>query len=448
MNKKVILKIERTSKREFLSKIPSSPGVYIFLSKEKNVLYIGKSKNLKNRVSSYFLNLITGKTRKMINQSAFLSFFKTGSEIEALLLEASLIKKYKPKYNVIQKDDKSPIYIIITKEKLPRLVLGRKADTQKENVKSFYGPFLSTRVARNLLRNARKFIPFSDHKIGKKPCIYSQIGLCKPCPNFIEGVKNQKEKNALIREYLKNIKKLNYFFRADIKRLEKELEAEMRSAAKAQDFEKALSIKEKIEIFKFLTKPTRNPDEYLQNPNLIEDQRKREVKSLEKFLSGFFKIRRIRRIECYDVSHISGVCGTASMVVFTDGEKNQQEYRHFKLKESSNNDLQSLFEVIRRRLKHLKDWGMPDLIVIDGGKPQLSAVIPILAKYKIPVVAIAKKLEEIVIPVRTKGYNHYLKYHLKDKDFGNLIIRIRDESHRFAKKYHHYLIKKQQGFDF
>lgn len=439
MHKKNVLKVNKTSKRVFFSRIPETPGVYFFLDSNKTPLYVGKAKNLKNRLSSYFSIALIGKTKEMVKRSCFLSFIKTESEIEALILEANLIKKYQPKYNIIQKDDKSPLYIIITKEKYPRLILGRKSDLKGKNVDKFYGPFLSTRTARNLLRNIRNFIPFSDHKLAKKPCIYSQIGLCDPCPNFIEVQKNKKIKESKKREYFKNIRRINHFLRGDVKKVIRELEMEMKLFAKKQEFEKALEIKNKLENLKFLLQPLRYPDEYLQNPNLVEDQRKEELKSFVQFLNMFMKIRKIKRIECYDVSHISGTYAAASMVVFINAEKASREYRHLRLKKSINNDLECLYETIERRLNHLEDWGKPDLIIIDGGKPQLSVLFPILKDYKIPLVGIAKKFEELVIPVFKENKIYYLKYKLKNEKFGNLIIRIRDEAHRFARSYHHKL---------
>jgi len=439
MNKKVVLELHTTPKKELFLEIPTLPGVYLFLAQDKKPLYVGKAKNLKNRLSSYFLGVLIRKTKEMVKEAKFLSFIKTESEIEALILEANLIKKYQPKYNVIQKDDKSPLYIIITKEKYPRLILGRKSEIKGKNVDRFYGPFLSTRIARNLLRNIRRFIPFSDHKLGKKPCIYSQIGLCNPCPNLIENTKEESKRKELKKDYLRNIRKVKYFLSGNIKKVEKELTIEIKNLAQKQEFEKALEAKNKLETFKYLTSPIRNPDEYLENPNLIEDQREEEVESFISFLSKFFRIKKLRRIECYDVSHTSGAYATASMVVFMDGNKSSRDYKQFRLKRSINNDRESLIEVINRRLKHLKDWGKPDLIIVDGGKPQISAVYPILKRNKIPLIGIAKRFEELVVPILENNQTTYLKHRIKNEKFGNLIIRIRDESHRFAQRYHHKL---------
>ncbi|BCX14880.1 MAG: UvrABC system protein C [Patescibacteria group bacterium] len=440
MNKKVVLKISKKLKESNLSKLPRNPGVYFFMSDKKEVLYVGKAKNLKNRISSYFSNLIVGKTKTMVEKSKYLSFIKTESEIEALILEANLIKKYKPKYNIIQKDDKSPLYILITKEKYPRLILGRKKDIQKKDLIGFYGPFLSTRTAKRILRSIRKFIPFSDHKIGRKPCMYSQINLCNPCPNFIESIDNKQENRLLFKKYLQNIKRVRLFLEGDIKRVERELNKEMESFIDKEDFENAKEIKERIESLRLLTKPLNKTDEYLENPNLLQDKIKIELNSLLEFLNNFFKIKKLKRIECYDVSHLSGILGTASMVVFIDGEKSSSDYRHFRLKESSNDDQKSLLEILNRRIKYLKDWGKPDLVIVDGGRPQLSAVWKVFFQNKIPVIGIAKKFEELVIPIFENNRIKYFKYKIKDKPFGNLIIRIRDETHRFALRYHRKLI--------
>jgi len=315
--------------------------------------------------------------------------------------------------------------------------LQRKSNLKKEKIISFYGPFLSTQTARKLLRDIRKFIPFSDHKIGKKPCFYHQIGACDPCPNLIEQIKDSEEKKKAFKRYRRNIKNIRYFLEGKTKKVETELLKQIKELAAQEQFESALKIREKLERFHLLTQPIRKPQDYLENPNLIEETRKEELASLLKFLRKFFKIKKLVRIECYDISHLSGISAAASMVVFKNGEKSPADYRRFKIKKSSADDLKSLEEVIKRRLLHLDDWGRPDLIIVDGGKPQVLTFQKILKDYNLPVVGIAKRFEKLIIPYSP---NVFISISLKDKPFGNLVIRIRDESHRFAQKYHHFLI--------
>ncbi len=423
----------------FIKKIPSEDGVYKFIDKNKKVLYVGKSVNLRSRISSYFTTRILPKTKKMVSSSKYVSFIITRNEFESLILEAELIKKEKPKYNVIQKDDKSPLYIKITKEEFPRVVLCRKTEMKKDKRSLYFGPYLSTKDVKSVIRTIRKFIPFSDHKPEKKPCFYSQIGLCNPCPSLIKKTTDQQTKKRLRSVYLRNISRVKNILKGNILFVKKRLDKELKNLVEEERYEEAKELSKRLDFFEKILQRKTEPQEYLENPNLVVDIREKEVESLQNFLKNYYKIKKLKRIECFDISHISGKNVVGSMVVFLDGDKRPSLYRKFKIKNPKNDDFSSIREVIQRRLNHLRDWGTPDLIIIDGGKPQLIALLDILRGEKIPFVGIAKKEEEIVIPVVENNGLGFVRKKIKEEDFGNLIIRIRDESHRFAHKYYRLL---------
>src|SRR5216684_4187935 len=168
-----------------ISKIPLNPGVYEFKNNTGKIIYIGKAKNLKNRLNSYFLTNLLPKTAQMVNTASSVSYTIVNSEFEALLLEANLIKKYKPKYNIALKDDKSPLYIGITKDKCPRIITFRKSDIENLKLKTYFGPYLTGYSAARVLKLIRKIFPYSTHIPANRICIYNQLGLCNPCPSEI-----------------------------------------------------------------------------------------------------------------------------------------------------------------------------------------------------------------------------------------------------------------------
>ena len=177
--------------KKILQNLPEAAGVYIFYL-ENRPIYIGKAVNLKSRVSSYFGVNLAPKTAKMVSEAEELGFIKVTSEIDSLLLEAKLVHDLKPRYNATLKDDKHPLYIRITKEKYPRIVTARKIEEKEPNL-AFYGPFPSSWAVRSVLRMLRRIFPYSEHKLGRRPCLYSHIGLCEPCPSFIEKLKTKNE---------------------------------------------------------------------------------------------------------------------------------------------------------------------------------------------------------------------------------------------------------------
>lgn len=373
------------------------------------------------------------KTAKMISEANFISFIQVTSELEALLLEARLIRKYMPHYNIAAKDDKHPLYIRITKEKYPRIVTARKIDEKEKNL-AFYGPFPSSRSVYSVLRMLRRIFPYSDHKLGKRGCLYSHIGLCSPCPNNIENTNETALKADLYKKYRTNIRKIKSILDGKIDIVAKDLEKEMSASSKAQNYEEAAAIRNQIEHLEYVTRPQMPTDFYMQNPNLYSDQRETELRQLLRILSeNNIKIENLKRIECFDIAHLAGVNATASMVTFTDAEADKKEYRHFKIRKAKGgDDYDSMREVGRRRMNHLEDWGKPDLIIVDGGRGQVSAFSEVVTG--IPVVGIAKHPDRLIIGEQ--------KIRLTGSPL-NLVSRMRDEAHRFARRYHHKLVSRE-----
>lgn len=401
--------------------------------KDSKVIYIGKAINLKRRVSSYFDLDLEPKTAKMISEANFISFIQVTSELESLLLEARLIRQYMPHYNIAAKDDKHPLYIRLTKEKYPRIITARKIDGQEKNL-AFYGPFPSSRSVYAVLRMLRRIFPYSDHKLGKRGCLYSHIGLCSPCPNDIEQNSNQESKTVDTKKYKSNIRKIKSILDGNIDLVAKDLEKEMKAASRNQNYEEAAAIRNQIEHLEYITRPQMPTDFYMENPNLYSDQRELELRQLQKILSANnIKIENLKRIECFDIAHLAGVNATASMVTFIDAEANKKEYRHFKIRKAKGgDDYDSMREVGKRRMKHLEDWGKPDLIIVDGGAGQVKAFSENVEN--IPVVGIAKHPDRLIVGEQ--------KIRLTGNPL-NLVSRMRDEAHRFARRYHHKLVSRE-----
>jgi len=350
----------------------------------------------------------------MIKEASDIAYIQVTSELEALLLEAKLIKIIQPKYNIIAKDDKHALYIKITNDEYPTIKPVRSNGD--------FGPFPSSSKVYSVLRTLRHIFPYADHKLGKKACIYSQIGICNPCPNTIT-TKDEKSR------YHKNINNIKKILNGDIVKVIKSLEKEMNLLSKSEKYEKAEIVRNQVESLKYITQKRISENRFLENPNLSEDIKNEELKALQNvlFVNYKLKIVNLSRIECYDISHISGYFATASMVTFVNGEAEKSLYRRFKIINSKNNDVGIMSEIAFRRAKNIGKWGIPDLIFVDGGEAQANVFRNIFNKYHIPVVAITKGREFTDFPNRQAL---------------NLVTRIRDESHRFAKIYHHLLFKK------
>ena len=430
-------------RRTLANQLPTTAGIYIFF-KDGTPIYIGKAINLKRRVISYFDLDLEPKTYKMISEATELAFLKVTSELESLLLEARLIRLYMPHYNIIAKDDKHPLYIVITKEKYPRVLTVRKIEsTGIKNILSI-GPFPSSTSVKAVLRMIRRVFPYSDHKITKRGCLYSHIGLCNPCPSVVENTVDSDEKNKLRKVYLLNIKRIKSVLEGRFDGVKKDLNKEMDLFSRKEKYEEAAEVRNKIKNLEYITKPSMPTDFFIENPNLYQDIRNKEIVELKNVLAKYIEIKVPKRIECFDIAHLAGTNPTASMVTFINGEADKSYYRNFKIKQvKGNSDVDSLREVIKRRLNHKEDWGVPDLIIVDGGKPQVATFIKELAQSAIPVVGLAKKMETFVIPITLNGELGFTELRVPRGPVLNLVQRMRDEAHRFARRLHHKLVSKE-----
>lgn len=397
--------------------IPRKPGVYIFKGKTGNILYVGKAIDLHSRVNSY-KHSGDSKTKILYAKTAKTETIVVESELEALLLEANLIKKYLPPFNVRLTDDKDYLYIAVTKEDFPRIITARKNNLPKK----FWGPFPSSRTIRETLKSFRKVFPWCSASQGDalqhKPCFYYHLKLC---PGPCAGVISKQDYNKIISRFSK-------FMDGKKDQLIADLTAEMKQFSEKQKFEEAARIKKVIEGVLYLTQANRTRL-YLENPNFLEQESKIALVELQKDLN----LKKLpERIEGYDISNISGKEATGSMVVLTNGEIDKSLYRKFKIRITGRpNDVGMHKEMLRRRLKH-QEWPMPDLIIVDGGRGQAKAAKFEIqnSKFKIPLFGLAKKMEWLYPPegdvVKLSKKSPALK----------LLQKLRDEAHRFAINYH------------
>ena len=416
--------------------LPTKPGIYLFLNEKNRILYVGKAKNLKKRVNSYFAKYIVlgPKTQILVSQIKRIKTIIVPSEIEALLLEINYIKKYKPKYNIRLTDGKNYPLIRVSTEKYPKILIARRSDDNPPAGGSIYfGPFPNAKEMRIVLKIIRKIFPYqSVPNHPKKMCLYYHLGLC-PCPPVFDSVEFRKE-------YKKTIKHIVDFLNGNTKKIIKDLIKERDLLSHSESFEKAKEIQNKINAIEIITGPfynnTFDPD---INPNFMEDLIKKEILDLKEILNkNGVLIKNLERIECYDISNISGTNATGSMVVFTDGEKDSQWYRRFKIRlENKPNDFAMIAEVLKRRLSH-PEWPMPNLIIVDGGKGQVSSGLKVLKETnnQIPLIGLAKREETII----TSDFKQISLP--KNSNALKLIMRIRDEAHRFAVTYHRKLRSK------
>jgi len=536
--------------QQTLKLLPTLPGCYIYYDKEGNVIYTGKAKNLKKRVMSYFCGKQeTVKNRTLVPQIERLEYIITNTEVEALILESHLIKKYKPKYNVLLKDDKKYPYFLITDDDFPRITVMRKKNINPDKGR-YYGPYTDGRAMHATLDFLKQIFPLKQCKTPKfksRPCLYFQIGRClAPC----QGMVSPDEYKALVAQ-------VELFLSGKQSELMKQILAQMEAYSQSQQYEKAaklrdsyLDLKKTLEKQKVVYENTKlnedilslmadngifaivilmiregrlidkkefvyeveeadrteffstffkeyystlklsYPDKIISNEleavgekalyeewleiiarkkiklSYGKNQQDKELQALAdknakvtldnaklakmtkirddfneigSYLAEKLKLKNFpHRIECYDISHIQGTNTVASMVVFINGLKKRSEYKKFKIKmtEGKPDDFASMKEVLTRRLLRIGEpkWEKPDLIIIDGGKGQLSSVMEIINELGvegIDVVSLAKKNEEVFLPGKSKPV-------ILPRNSSALFLfqRIRDEAHRFAITFH------------
>lgn len=433
--------IPQKTLQKTLKTLTTRPGCYLYKNREGKVIYVGKAKNLKSRVRQYFgkKDTLTPKTQLLVAQIATIETIPTDSEFEAILLEATLIRTNQPKYNAIAKDDKSPLYIAITLRKtLPRIVFERK--TTIDSPGSLYkdaliiGPFQSGRIIRQLLRSIRKIVPYCvQRKRDGHPCFYTHIGLCDPCPSVIAKMPDSPEAREARRTYRKNISRIALLLDGKSKAVLRELEKEMEGFAKALEFEKASAIKRQLNALDLLMLRSFDPMVYMDHSTLPNPSYSERLDALVQVLkTKGLVLSTPKRIECIDISNISGDWATGSLVVFTGGVPDTREYRRFRIKISGiPNDVAMMREVVLRRFRH-PEWTFPDLLVVDGGKPQVTAAKQALS-LEIPIIGLAKRFEEIIVP---SGKTYQSIRLVRASPALQLLQHIRDEAHRFAKRYH------------
>ncbi len=442
-----------------ISKLPKETGVYA-LSKGAELLYIGKAVNIKERVKQHFQqpsycdSLFLDKVKKVgyiktdsefAEHSAHLTSHPTpqGSTIEALILEANLIKKYRPKYNVVWKDDKNYFYVAITNEEFPRVFITHQLKIKNCKLKiDIIGPFVEGKSLKTTLTFLRKVFPYYTSKSHPRgSCLWCGLRLC-PGPNPDR------------KDYRKNIKNLISVLRGKSGKVLRNLKEEMEKSSVSQDYEKAAKLRDKIISLEKIISHTR-----VFEPVDLRLQQTVEIDP-QQVLRRILNVKKaIRRIEAYDISNIQGKEATGAMVVFTNGQPDKSQYRKFKIKIAGKpNDVAMLKEILSRRFNHL-EWPLPDLMLIDGGKAQLNAALSITRNPNFPsrvgahvkpagemwgkareklgfrIISLAKRKNELFVEGRKKPV--LLK--TMPREIFNLILQLRDEAHRFAIAYHHKL---------
>ena len=430
--------------------LPELPGVYIFRSEKKKVLYVGKAINLKSRVSSYFANpdLLDPKTSALVSKIENIEHIEVQNEIEALLLESELIKRYRPPYNINLKDDKFYKYIFIDNESPKKIGTTRKISIGKHK---YFGPYPESTSISIILKTLRKIFPYRDcsfakfnrYKNAKRPCLYGHIGLCMaPCQGDLQITTNDQ-----------NVKKISEYLSGDRKKLFNAIENEMKLASKNLEFEKAAYLRDQVASYNYLTQEIGNIREYIEVPNTIEIKNTDGIVELIRVLQEKANLSFGKnigaanfRIETFDISNIQGKNAVGAMVVTTGGAPDKNEYRRFKIQtKDTPNDFAMMKEMLTRRFSRKENqekWNDPNLIVIDGGKGQLSYALEALKNTgkNFPIIGLAKREEEIIY-VNKDGIFDILKLP-KLSIALNILKKGRDEAHRFGITYYRKLHRK------
>ncbi len=423
--------------------LQTTPGVYIYKNAEDRILYVGKAINIKRRVLQYFHASahMEYKTHVLMMHVSSIEIIHTVSEFDALLLEAKLIHTYAPKYNILAKDDKSPLYIRIRNNtSVPKIEFVRLRQCARDT--DVYGPFQSSKTARDLMRSIRTVIPFcTAKKWTGHACIYFQIGLCHPCPSVFMKLHDPSEQKRSLKEYSQNIHRIRLILSGKSERVKKQFYNRMIDDAKQHHFEDAAKMRDRINALERLHTKRYDPAAYMYKVQDIASELDEETKQMTSLLSQYDRrITSIHRIECYDISHLSGSHTVGSMVVAIDGVPDTGLYKRFRIRTSLNDDSASMKEMLLRRLTH-REWTYPDLIIVDGGKNQIGSALHALTHVhiNIPVIGIAKWDERIIIP---SGHTFLTLKLSMDNSVLKIIRRIRDEAHRFANAYRKILLRK------
>jgi excinuclease ABC subunit C len=396
--------------------LPDKSGVYLYKDEQGTVIYVGKATSLKRRVSSYWTGAKDAKTTELLRHIRSIDYQECGSVLEALVVEANLIRRWQPKYNILARDDKSFLYLAFTRTEYPRPVMLRGRDlanAPKSQYLATFGPFIQPAALRAALEILRRIFPYSNCEPRKGPIGSSgKVKPPKPCFDFHIGKCAGVCIGAADKsEYRENIKNLIKFFKGQSAGIIKDAKKKMAEAAKSEDYERAALYRNRIRD--------------------LTNVRDVSVLTRETAPQEFIDV--FGRIEGYDISNVGGEHAVGSMVVFEDGVPKKSAYRIFHIKTVSGaNDVASLREVLGRRVKHT-EWPKPDIVLIDGGRGQLDAVRPVFAAagWKMPVFGLAKgpdRKNDEVIPAERDDWE--LKRLVESQK--RLFQQVRDEAHRFA----------------
>lgn len=409
-----------------LKTLPSAPGVYFHKNANGEIIYVGKAAVLKNRVRQYFQNTQKDpKTTALVKEIADTDWIVVDTEMDALFLESEMIKRYKPKWNILLRDDKTVSYVRIDmKSKIPYVSMTRQPLDDKA---TYIGPFYAKNTVATALRILRKVFPYYDKPFDGKKTLNTDLGLTPG----IEIGKTTPE------DYKKDLRKLIRYLEGGREKLLKDTEKEMKREATLHHYERAAELRNQYFGLKGLKKKIVFSDkEFL---SISSDQALRQLQKLLNLENP------PRRIEGYDISHEQGTNVVASMVVFVNGAADRSEYRKFKMHRQKNDDTANMRETIERRLKH-QEWNYPDLVILDGAEGQINAVRDLLAAKDIPVIGRDKSGDHtknapvnIIIP---KDADFEFVPLPSDSHIAKLIARIDEEAHRFAITYHRLLKSK------
>jgi len=451
---------------------PRSSGIYLFMDSKNKPLYIGKAFNLRNRIKSY-AKTKDARIQKMLSMAKKIDFIRTGSEIEALILESQYIKKHKPAFNIMMRDDKQFGFVGFTNDKFSKIfithqpvkITKHKTQSPKTQTAKFVGPFTDIGALKTTLRYLRRIFPYCTcRQTHHNFCLNYHIGKCpgfcclkqqKPNPQLITASAESRKGGTTynLQPYRKNIKDIKDILSGKKTLLLKKLEKEMVTLGKKQEFDKAIELRGKIEKIKRV----------FENARIIQNIPYYDISNNhnEGTLLELKKILRIkqpsRHIEGYDVANIQGKYAVGAMVVFTlqqsSGQANykpdKNEYRKFKIySKQSSDDTAMLKEVLTRRFNH-PEWPLPDLIIVDGGKAQLSAALKVISNFKfliskqIPVIALTKDEKHRGSKIFIAGKKTAIPLSRLPTSVKNLLIQINSEAHRFAIGYYRNLHRKK-----
>jgi len=409
------------SLKEKIKSLPNKPGAYLFKNADGKIIYVGKAISIKKRINQHFQKTFENKQQAMITEVQDIEFVVTKTASEALIMEDNFIKLYRPYFNVRFRDDKTYPYIKLTNEDFPRLHIARKILPDKAK---YFGPYPNAASMRQIIKVLRQVFGVRTCHIKHSHQSYGYlIGKCTDaCVGKISKV-----------DYAKQVGKATDFLSSKSGQIIKDISKEMKEASKGENFERARQLRDQIFA---LSKIRLHPEIVIEPNQVAEAEDRMNISALEELKKALSLPNIPERIECYDISNLGQTNIVGSMIVFTNGLPDKKEYRKFKIKSlEGQNDVGSIAEVLDRRFSKVEtgEWPLPDLVILDGGKGQLSAGKKILKLRNLdhlPIMGLAKRYEYIFVPNRKEPI---ILRRFSPALF--LLQRIRDEAHRFAITY-------------